>query len=394
MSLKNQNGGRGGGPWGSGGGGGNNGSGPGGPWGGAGGGRGGGSAGGPRGGPDFEDMIRRGQQNVRRFLPGGFGSGKGIVLIVLLALVIWLATGIYRVDPKERGVEMVFGKMTNVTLQGLHWNWPSPIGNVFKPNVTTENRVDIGFVSSRGGQAGSARQQESQMLTGDENIINVQFSVFWKIKVDTQNSEGIRRFLFNIRNPEKTVKDASESAMREIVGKNEFEYIRTKGRNEIQLEAAKLIQEILNDYEAGIEVIRVQLQQADPPGIVLDAFRDVQAARADKERTVNDANAYLNQTVQQAEGQSEQILRAAEAYRQEQISVAQGSAARFQSLLKQYQASKEVTRQRIYMETMRDVLKNIELLVVDTKGNGTGSVNYLPLNELMKRRTAATGSAN
>ncbi len=398
MPWKNQTGGdKGGGPWGSGNGGDN------GPWNqgprrGGGGRRGGGSQ--P---PNFEDMIRRGQDNFRRFLPGGFGSGMGIALIAFVVVAIWLATGFYTVKPEQAGVELVFGKVTNVTDQGLHWNWPAPIGEVEKPNVTVERRTHVGLVQIGPDAREAVRRvpRESLMLTGDENIIDIQVVVFWKIdlrptteKVDGRDvamTPGIRKYLFNIRNPEKTVKDATEAAMREIVGKNEFENIRTTGRVAIEQEALKIIQRILDEYGAGVQILRVQLQAVDPPQKVVSAFRDVQAARADRENMINKANEYLNRVVQEAEGEAERIVRAAEAYKEERIAIASGETRRFLSIFNEYKTAKEITRTRIYVETMRDVLKGMDKVIINKTG-GTGVVPYLPLNELMKKKNTTTAS--
>ncbi len=396
MPWKNQTGGKGGGPWGGGpggpdgdGGDGGNGKGDG-PWG----------AGGPRRGgsqpPNFEDMIRRGQDNVKRVLPGGIGGPRGIILIALAALLIWLSTGIYRVNPEQAGAELVFGKLVNVTSQGLHYNWPSPIGAVYRPNVTRQNITNVGFIAVGQGAGRQTRDvaQESLMLTGDENIIDIHAVVFWKVDLRPnakKPNKGLRNFLFNIRNPERTVKDATESALREIIGKSEFEFIRTQGRVRIQQEARALIQRILDDYGAGVHVTRLQLAKIDPPGIVLDAFKDVQAARADKEKVINQANAYFNRVVQQAEGVAEQIVKAGEGYKEEKIAIATGEASRFLAVYSQYLKEKVVTRRRIYIETMRDVLKGMDKILIDSKGRGTGVVPYLPLNEL-KRSPPSTPS--
>jgi membrane protease subunit HflK len=395
MPWKNQTGGdKGGGPWGSGNGGGN------GPWGQ------GPRRGGRRGGsqpPNFEEMIRRGQDNVRRVLPGGFGSGRGIALIAIVIVLIWLATGFYQVKPEQAGVELVFGRVTNTTGQGLHWNWPAPIGEVEKPNVTVERRTYIGFVPLGTSSSAGIRKipRESLMLTGDENIIDIQAVVFWKIdlrpktkivdgkKVTT--TPGIYDFLFNIRNPEKTVKDVTEAAMREIVGKNEFENIRTTGRVAIQQEALKNIQSILDEYGAGVRVLRVQLQSIDPPQKVVGAFRDVQAARADKENVINKATEYLNRVVQEAEGEAERIVRAAEAYKQERIALATGETRRFLAIYKEYKADENITRTRIYVDTMRHVLKGMDKIIIDKNGRN-GVVPYLPLDQLLKKHPKTTPS--
>ena len=312
MPWNNQSGGSGGGgPWGSGGGGGGNGSGDGGgsrnPWGGRGpGGRG-------PGGPNFEDMIRRGGQSVRRVLPGGFWSLRGGTLIALVVFVIWMATGFYRVDQREAGVELVFGQMVNATGPGLNWNWPAPIGQTFTPSVKERRQLNIGFRANVETGQIQVATDESLMLTGDENIIDIQVTVIWKVDEKVyaltgpdgkvrRVQNGIRKFLFNIRNPEKTVKDAAESALRESVGLREFERIRTRDRSAIEVEVQKRVQDLLDAYGAGIQVTRVTLRNVDPPEEVRDAFRDVQAARADNDRLIQEATKHKNKVENEARG--------------------------------------------------------------------------------------------
>lgn len=369
MPWQNQSGG--GGPWGGGG----SGGGGQGPWGGGGG-------GGGKPPPDLEEMLRRGQAKLKRVLPGG-GGRRGILLVVLLAVIgIWFATGLYRVQADERGVALIFGKFFETTNPGLHWNFPSPIGEVHTPKVTRVNREEIGFRS-----AGSSRRSggvrdvttESLMLTGDENIIDIQVVVFWQIK-------DAFKYLFNIRNPKLTVRVAAESAMREIIGKSEFEFARTVGRGAITADTVKLVQKLLDQYGAGIQVRQIEIQNVDPPADVIDAFRDVQAARADKERAVNEANAYRNEVTQRAEGQASQIVAAAEAYQQETIAGATGETQRFLSIYKEYLKDKEVTRRRLYLETMEKVLKDMDKVLLDDTGGGSGVVPYLPLDKLRSGR--------
>lgn len=362
----------------------------GGPWGGGGGqgpwGRG---PSGPRP-PDFEDLIRRSQDRFKQFLPGGMGAGKGLVIAVIAVLALWMGTGIYRVQPAEQGVELLFGKWQQTTGPGLHWWPPAPIGEVLTPEVTRVNRVEVGFREGGAGQRGGALRavpQESLMLTGDENIIDIQAAVFWFVKDAGQ-------FLFNLRNQDATVKDASEAALREIIGKNQFEYARTQGRVQIENDAQELIQRILDWYGAGIQIQQVQLQKIDPPGKVLDAFRDVQAARADKERAVNEATAYLNEVVERAQGESQRIIKDAEGYREQKIAVATGEAQRFLSVYEQYLKEKTVTTRRIYLETMRSIMAGMDKVLIDNRvGGGSGVIPYLPLDALTGRGagTTATG---
>jgi membrane protease subunit HflK len=360
----------------------------GGPWGG-GGGQGPWGGGGPSRPkpPDIEELLRKSQDRMKKFLPSGGGGAKRLAILGVAAVLVWFATGFYRVEPDELGVELLFGKFNERTQPGLNWNFPSPIGQVFTPKVTRINAVQIGLrtqtdVRARGAATGRAIPEESLMLTGDENIIDIRFVTFWRIR-DAQ------RFSLSIRNPEATVKAASEAAMREIVGKSNFEFARTQGRTQIQQEVRVLLQQILDSYSSGIEITDINLQQVEPPGNVLDAFRDVQAARADKERAINEATAYLNEVVQQAEGESSRIGNEAEAYKQEKIALATGDTSRFLSVLEQYKNEKDVTRRRIYLETMRGVMGGMEKVLIDTPAGGQGVVPYLPLPELKNNRKPA-----
>jgi membrane protease subunit HflK len=310
-----------------------------------------------------------------------FGSWRGLLLVALAVLVIWFAFGIYRVQPEEQGVELVFGRWIETTPPGLHYNWPAPIGHVELPKVTRVNRVEVGFRTSLDTtRTVNTREvnQESLMLTGDENIIDIKFVVFWVI-----NDAG--KFLFHIRNPEETVKSAAESAMREIIGKTAFEFARTQGRANIESEARQLIQAILDQYGAGIQVTQVETQGVDPPASVIEAFRDVQAARADKERAINEAQAYYNEVTQKAAGTAERVVKEAEAYKAEKIAVAEGEAQRFVSLYEQYALAQDVTRRRIYLETMEGILANMNKVLVDGGATASGTVPYLPLTELLNR---------
>ncbi|WP_420549212.1 FtsH protease activity modulator HflK [Curvivirga sp.] len=370
-----------GGPWGGGGtGGGNRGGGNGGsPWGSGGGGP---RGGGPRGqGPnpqDMERMVREGQEKLKEMMPGGLG-GKGIFLIVALAAAIWLGTGFYTVEPDEQGVELVFGKLSQTTGSGLNYNYPAPIGEVLKPKITTVNQVEIGFRTSSNSRSNISRDltNESLMLTGDENIVDVQFVVQWLIA-------DAGKFLFNVRNPEQSVKSAAEAAMREVIGKSEFKSIRTGGRAQIAADTKDLLQEILDSYGAGIAIQSVNIKKADPPAQVIDAFRDVQAASADKERAINEATAYKNEVTEKALGQAEQVTRAAEAYREEKIAAATGDASRFLQVYEEYKGAEEITKRRIYLQTMEEVLGGMDKVLIEEGENGSGVLPYLPLNELKK----------
>ncbi len=372
-----------GGPWGGGGGSG----GGGGPWGGQrppGGGVGGGQQ------PNIEEMLRRSQDKVRRFIPGGFGSGRGGAIVILIVLVLWGLSGFYRVQENERGLELVFGKWNEqVTAPGLRWRWPTPIGEVLTPAVTQINRLNVGFRDSEnvGGRSSSPRDVlgESLMLTSDQNISDVDFTVQWRI-ADPAN------YLFNILAPEETVKAAAESAMREVVGQTKLDDLLTTAREGVQDDTRILLQSILDEYGAGINIERVQLQKTEAPPPVIDAFNDVQRARQDQERLQNQAEAYRNRIVPTARGEAAGLLEEAAAYRERVIKEAQGEAARFDQIFATYQAAPEVTRRRLYIETLRDVLKGANKVIIDEgAGGGQGVVPYLPLNELNRNRTENTG---
>ncbi len=355
----------------------------GGPWGGGGG---GGGGKGPWGGggepPDIEELLRRSQDRVKKYVPSG-GSGRLIALLVVVAAVAWVAVGgFYKVEADEQGIELIFGKWINTTGPGLHWNPPPPFGDVEKPKVTQVNKIDIGYESFGGtrGRPGGQRDkpEESLILTGDQNIVDIDFTVLWKIK-DAGN------YLFNIRNPDVTVKVVAESAMREVVGQTSFDRAVTIGREDIEQGTRELLQAILDDYAAGIEITGVQLQQSDPPKEVIDAFNDVQRARQDKERLQNEAQAYANSIVPEARGQAEQMIQDATAYRERQVNEAEGEAQRFLSVYEAYRLAPEVTRRRMYLETMGEIFSRANKVIIDPSAEGSGVVPYLPLPELQRR---------
>ena len=337
--------------------------------------------------PDIDKIIREIQNKIKNFLPGGSASGsKPIGLILLILVFVWLASGLYRVLPDEQGVVIRFGKFIKTTQPGLNYHIPFPVEAVETPKVTKVNRIDIGFRSERdsgfssGGGVADV-PQESLMLTGDENIVNIDFSVFWVIK-------DAGKFLFKIQDPEGTVKAAAETAMREVIAKSKIQPILTEGRSVIEIETQEIIQSILDDYESGIQITQVQSQKVDPPDQVINAFRDVQAARADMERSKNEAEAYANDVIPRARGEAAKILQAAEAYKKQVVAKAEGEASRFISIYNEYAKAKEVTQERMYLETMEKVLAGIEKVIIE-KNVGSGVVPYLPLPELNKK-----GSSN
>ena len=336
--------------------------------------------------PDIDAIIRDIQNKINKFLPGGSSSGgKPIGLILIIIAFVWIASGLYRVGPDEQGVVLRFGKFIKTTQPGLHYHIPLPIETVQTPKVTKVNRIDIGFRSERDSgfsQGGGVADvpQESLMLTGDENIVNIDFSVFWVIK-------DAGKFLFEIQDPEGTVKAAAETAMREVIAKSKIQPVLTEGRAQIEIETQEIIQSILDEYNSGIQITQVQTQKADPPDQVIDAFRDVQAARADMERSKNEAEAYANDVIPRARGEAAKILQAAEAYKQKVVAAAEGEASRFVSIYNEYAKAKEVTQERMYLETMEKVLADIEKVIIE-KGAGSGVVPYLPLPELGKKKAS------
>jgi len=333
--------------------------------------------------PDIEEIIKKIQKTINDILPGGSSGGaKSIVVGIVILGFIWLASGLYRVLPDEQGVVLRFGKFVKTTQPGLNYHIPIPIESVQTPKVTKVNRMDIGFRSERdtGFTSGGVADvpEESLMLTGDENIVNIDFSVFWVIK-------DAGKFLFKIQDPQGTVKAAAETAMREVIAKSRIQPILTEGRAKIELETQEIIQAILDEYNSGIQITQVQTQKADPPDQVIDAFRDVQAARADMERSKNEAEAYANDVIPRARGEAAKILQAAEAYKKEVVAKAEGEASRFVSIYNEYAKAKQVTQERMYLETMEKVLADIDKVIID-KNSGSGVVPYLPLPELKKKK--------
>ncbi len=341
--------------------------------------------------PDLDEVLTRLQGFIRSLLPprftrrgpgpGGWGGGRGLVLIIVVLAALWLASGFYRVQPDEQGVVLRFGAYTGTTLPGLNWHLPWPIETVERPQVTRINRIEIGYRSSNGdtrieqGRDVNGRDvlEESLMLTGDENIIDIDFAVFFRIR-------DAAAFLFNTRNPDYTVKSVAESVMREVIGRTPIQSALTQGRAEIETSVQKGVQYILDQYGTGVEITQVQLQKVDPPAAVIDSFRDVQRANTDADRMRNEAESYHNDIVPRARGDAARIIAEADATRQANIAQATGESQRFLSVLKAYEAAKDVTLQRLYIETMQDILSHTPAVVVDQGLQNV--VPYLPLGDL------------
>ena len=343
--------------------------------------------------PDFENLLKRGQERFKDVMPSA-GGGGFIAIVGLLALA---AAAFYlftvRINPDELGIVTRFGKFDRQINPGLNFRLPPPIEDVFAPKVTVVNQLQVGFqrnADPRANYTGRDIPEESLMLTGDENIVDVDFTVFWLIK-------NPQDFLFNIKDGREfldsgqaqTVHDVAESAMREIVGKNDIQPILTQDRVKTEESVRALMQRTLDNYKAGIEITQVQLQKVDPPGEVLNAFRDVQAAKIDFERAQNEAQSYANKVIPEARGDAERIRQEAQAYREKIEAEAIGQADRFSKVYQAYKLTPEITRKRIYLETMQRVFTNTNKIIIDQKGQGV--VPYLPLGDIAKPAQPAAG---
>jgi membrane protease subunit HflK len=336
--------------------------------------------------PDLEELLRRGQDKLRTVLPGGNLSGRGIALIVLAAVALWGFSGFFRVEPDELGLVMRFGKYIRDAKPGLNYHIPYPIESVEMVKVTRVNRIDIGMRLVEDLRRGTQMRdvpEESLMLTGDENIVDVDFAVFWVVK-----PQGAGAYRFNISNPEGTVKAVAESAMREVVGRSDIQPILTGARQNIETGVTELMQKTLDSYNSGIQITQVQMQKVDPPAQVIDSFRDVQAARADGERAQNEAQTYANRVIPEARGRAAQVTQSAEAYREQTVAEARGQASRFSKVYDEYKKAPDVTRQRLYLETMERLFGGTDKIILDQAQGGQAVVPYLPLPELRNRPTA------
>ena len=337
--------------------------------------------------PDLAALVARLQAWLRgRHPPGGGGNPRLLGLGLLGVVVLWLASGIYVVQPDQLGVVLRFGAFVGSTPPGLNYHLPWPIETVLRPAVTRINRTDVGFVAYSAETGGAVQvPEESHLLTGDENIVAVNATVFWRIR-DPQE------YLFHIRDPRRLVKQVTESSLREVIGLMALDPVLTSGRAAIEQAVLTTTQARLHSYHAGIEVTEVQLQRVDPPALVLPAFRDVQAAREDARRAVNQAESYRNNVVPRARGQAAQIVQTAEGAKSALIARATGAAKRFDSVETAYRAAREVTLERIYIETMEAVLGHASTLVV---GDGLkGILPMLPLTQPTSTGATSTGPAS
>jgi modulator of FtsH protease HflK len=338
---------------------------------------------------DLEEALRRLQAGLRGLIPGGGGfAGRGVIFFILVAILLWFAWGFYTVQPNEIGINLVFGRYTGKTAAGLNYNWPWPVGAVIKAPVSDQKITEVGYrgepdVAVENGRSRSEAPEESLMLTGDQNIVDVQFRVSWQI--DPAKPED---FVFNVRHPEETVKAVAESVMREVVGLKTIDGILTSDRKSIEPDVQNRMQKVLNDYHAGVLVQQIQLQSVDAPAQVLSAYRDVTAAQQDKQRAVNDADTYANRVVPEAKGAAARIRLEAEAYRQQTVAEATGQTSRFNQVYAQYKNAPGVTRERMYLETIERVLGAMDKTILDTNGVGP-PVPYLSLDALQHKPAGA-----
>ena len=339
---------------------------------------------GPQMPPELDDMLRKGQEQLKVLLGGGSGGGSngssqqsgpgmgrsGYLLIAALLVAFWSFSSFYTVKPEEKSVELFLGKFSSIGNPGLNFApWPFVTREVLP--VTREQNESIG-VGGRGSDAGL-------MLTRDENIVDIDFEVVWNIRDPA-------KFLFNLRDPQMTIRAVSESAMREIIAQSELAPILNRDRGLIAANLETLIQETLDSYGSGVSLVRVNFDRADPPEQVIDAFRAVQAAEQERDRLEKQADAYANRVLAQARGESAQVFEEAEGYRARVVNEATGEASRFTAVLEEYSKAPEVTRKRLYLETMEEVLGGLEKVIIDDQTGGQGVVPYLPLNQLRQEK--------
>lgn len=354
----------------------------------------------PRGGsgdPDLDAVLRHAQERFRTVFGGGgqggrggrtgggqpAGSGRLLGGVIVIAALVWLGSGFYRVEPQENAVILTFGKMTDTRAEaGLGYALPWPVQEVQKVDVAFDRRLEIGFRDQTGGSGDIPN--ESLMVTGDENIIDIDFVVLWRIG-------DAAKYLFEIRDPETTVKKVAESAMREIIGRTAIQKALTEARGQVEIDTKALMQKMLDEYESGIVINSVQLLKVDPPADVVDAFDDVQRARSDLERARNEAETYRNDIVPKARGEAKKMLEEAEAYKQATVSRAKGDADRFTAIQGAYAVSKDVTQKRLYLETMQQVMQKSRKLIVSE--GGANILPYLPLDQIKPAAGAAAATA-
>lgn len=355
-----------------------------------------GQKGGRSGPPDLDEVVRNLQNQLRRFFGGGKrggGSGgggasfpgkAGVSALLVVALVVWALTGFYKVEQGTRAVVLRFGEYHTTTMPGLQWHIPWPVETVTNVDVQNVKTVEIGYRSNGQGQDQSV-PREALMLTRDENIVDVKLAVQYDIK----DAEDL---IFNVADPPReVVRGATESALREVVGTNNMDFVLTEGRAEVVVATRELLQKTLDRYQTGINIIGVEMQDAQPPQEVRPAFNDAVKAREDQVRIINEAEAYRNDVIPRARGQAAREIQEAEAYKEAIIAQAEGEASRFNQILTEYQQAPSITRQRMYLEKMEQVLTNSSKIMLDQSGGN--NVIYLPLDQLLRQRRADSGGA-
>lgn len=326
---------------------------------------------GNQGPPDLDEVFKNLQKKFGSLFGGkggqsggskiGPAGGFGIGLVIAILLLFWVATGFYKVEEAERGVVLRFGEHVYTSQRGLHWHLPVPIESVEKVDITKVHTIPI----------------NSTMLTQDENIVEIHGTVQYQI-------DDAEKYLFNVKNPEISLAQVTESALRESIGRSKMDYVITEGRGEISIQIKEIIQEVVNSYQTGLTIFKVNIQSAKPPEAVKDAFDDVTQAREDEERFKNEAEAYRNEVLPKARGASARMREEADAYKNEVIARAEGEAERFNQLLTEYKKSPNITRERLYLEMMESVLSNSSKVMVDVEGGN--NLLYLPLDKLMDRK--------
>ncbi|MEN8236279.1 MAG: FtsH protease activity modulator HflK [Pseudomonadota bacterium] len=343
--------------------------------------------------PDFDEIIRKSQDRFRQFFPKGWGGFSVFIAAFGVLVVLWMSTGIYNVTEGEQAVVLRFGKWIQTTGPGLRYHLPYPIETVIKRRVDKINRINSGTDPlefskvSFGGKVLRAVEDQPLMLTGDENIVDGNFTVLWFIK-------DLGQYLFKARSPDETVKIAAESIIREIIAQTPIADILTKGRGDINEKARVQLQKLVDEYQLGIQIQELLLQKVDPPASVVESFRDVQRAVTDQERMVNEAQAYHNDLIPRAKGDAIKFVQQAKGQQAVIVARAEGESARFLAVLKEYRLAPEVTRRRMYLETMQKIFGRTGMVLIDSNAKGAqGVVPYLPLTEL-RQKNKALGAAD
>jgi len=345
---------------------------------------------GDQGPPDLDEVVKKMQDKLgglfgggrKRGGDGGRGGGPGFTgfgVIAAIVVLVWLASGIYIVDAGKQGVVLRFGAFSEVTAPGPHWRIPYPVEQVEVVDVEQRRFVEIGYRSGAAGQAVVAVPREALMLTEDENIVNIQLAVQYQVS-------DPRQYLFDVRDPDGVLKQVAESAIREVIGKSEMDFVLKEGRAQVVADIKSLMQKTLDAYKAGLLVSDVNLQDAQPPEEVQAAFSDAIKAREDKERLKNEAEAYSNDVIPRARGAAARQIQEANGYKESLIAKAEGEASRFSQLLGEYKKAPEVTRKRLYLETMESVLGKSSKVLVDSKN--ASNLMYLPIDQLLKQSSA------